>query len=368
MKQEKQDAEYARRLQEDHGSHAITAIPSSRAPSAFDRITGRRPQPSSSATPSTQSSASSHSQRTSHLKPEPKLMPFDLSGTDMAAYTANPNKGVFRVEAEQTLSRSMPGSFISDNSSNTDDSDIEIIDATEFNDNGRYSQPLSSSVTASGPSQTVNLSPSSSSRFQPPGKEILGRNGQSNTKSALQLAMFGNKHQRVPPWLKEASQGDSSSFTNSSANTYDSLPFGAGKNLNMGGLPGSYPGGSMNNAGSNTLGYTVNNVPTYGYNPTQQAAGFQATSSIVSLADLIRKTNNQSYEDMAGVLDRPIDQAMAGQVDYIMNDPRKTNEEIKALLENIRPDLDLSAENREGTPDGLKYPLVRPLNATYIQS
>jgi hypothetical protein len=41
-----------------------------------------------------------------------------------------------------------------------------------------------------------------------------------------------------------------------------------------------------------------------------------------------------------------------------MNDPRKTNEEIKALIENIRPDEDLPAENREGTPEGLKYPLV----------
>lgn len=49
---------------------------------------------------------------------------------------------------------------------------------------------------------------------------------------------------------------------------------------------------------------------------------------------------------------------MAEQYDYIVNDPRKTHAEIKSLLENIRPDLDLPAENREGTPAGLKYPLV----------
>jgi hypothetical protein len=50
--------------------------------------------------------------------------------------------------------------------------------------------------------------------------------------------------------------------------------------------------------------------------------------------------------------------ALANQLDYIMNDPRKTNQEIKDLLENIRPDVDLPPEDREGTPEGLVYPLV----------
>ena len=39
-------------------------------------------------------------------------------------------------------------------------------------------------------------------------------------------------------------------------------------------------------------------------------------------------------------------------------DPKKTSEEIKQLLETIRPDSDISQENREGTPDALKYPLM----------
>lgn len=49
---------------------------------------------------------------------------------------------------------------------------------------------------------------------------------------------------------------------------------------------------------------------------------------------------------------------MNEQLEYIINDPRKNDAEIKALIENIRPDEDLPAENREGTPEGLKYPLV----------
>ncbi|ODM22578.1 hypothetical protein SI65_00167 [Aspergillus cristatus] len=39
-------------------------------------------------------------------------------------------------------------------------------------------------------------------------------------------------------------------------------------------------------------------------------------------------------------------------------DPKKTAEEIKQLLENIRPDMELSKQNREGTPEALKVTLL----------
>lgn len=39
-------------------------------------------------------------------------------------------------------------------------------------------------------------------------------------------------------------------------------------------------------------------------------------------------------------------------------DPKKTNEEIKQLLETIRPDSDISIQNREGTPEALQYTLL----------
>lgn len=43
---------------------------------------------------------------------------------------------------------------------------------------------------------------------------------------------------------------------------------------------------------------------------------------------------------------------------HIKNDPTKTVEEIKSLLENIRPDMEIPPENREGTPDAMVYPLM----------
>lgn len=44
--------------------------------------------------------------------------------------------------------------------------------------------------------------------------------------------------------------------------------------------------------------------------------------------------------------------------DYYGADPTKVNEEIKQLLETIRPDSDISMENREGTPEALKVTLL----------
>ena len=49
---------------------------------------------------------------------------------------------------------------------------------------------------------------------------------------------------------------------------------------------------------------------------------------------------------------------VAEYYDYVTNDPTKTRDEIRSLLENIRPDSDLPKEGREGTPEAMKYPLM----------
>ncbi|KAI9779082.1 MAG: hypothetical protein M1839_007748 [Geoglossum umbratile] len=57
-------------------------------------------------------------------------------------------------------------------------------------------------------------------------------------------------------------------------------------------------------------------------------------------------------------------------IDYVTHDPTKTAEEIKNLLENIRPDVELPPENREGTPPAMKYPLMehQKLGLTWLKN
>lgn len=403
MKQEKLDAEFAKAMQDESSFAAMMTAPSSRppsrVPSAFDRMVGMQPQKSSSQAPPVRPShPASSPQRTGLSKTELKAVPYDSPNVNFPAYTSKPKHSSSKVKAEQASARQMPGTFLPDNSS---DSDIEIIDSTEFNDNGRYSRstPRTSSANPFGTpgkgAQQLGFTPAS----QNAGDERVRRFGQSNTNSP-HLAMFGNRQQRGPSRLNGVSPGSSLPSMDYSGRGY-AQPFGAGNYMNtgvgmrgsgqnpfanpnatfvngfgsadgngIGSMPGSFPSGTMQASGDH-LGYTVNSIPTYGgYNPSRPAPGSQDYSNSVPFVDLIRRTGTQAYGAMTDFFGRPMDEAMAGQVDYILNDPRKTNEEIKALLENIRPDLDLPAENREGTPTGLKYPLYehQKIALTWLKS
>ncbi len=52
-----------------------------------------------------------------------------------------------------------------------------------------------------------------------------------------------------------------------------------------------------------------------------------------------------------------ISQSMRDELDVFVSDPRRTQEDLKNLLENIRPDMEIPKADRKGTPEGLKYPL-----------
>lgn len=257
----------------------------------------------------------------------------------------------------------MPGSF---HVSSDSDSDIEIISASEFHENSPHRRAPSSVP------RPVDQSPTNTALHMAAfGKKPLP--GWMNGGIAANRANMAPQAMGIPaynpanpnyPGAPRTPSFNQSSFAPSGAHQY-----GAEKSIasngNMHHGYHGYPGYSMHhqpgmaNGMHNMGGGAMNDKNHFGPSPS----GFSNYRGGVP-GYRLPSTNydGELYDyEMPGFVHGPMghmNERMAGQVDYIMNDPRKTNEEIKALIENIRPDEDLPAEDREGTPEGLKYPLV----------
>jgi hypothetical protein len=72
--------------------------------------------------------------------------------------------------------------------------------------------------------------------------------------------------------------------------------------------------------------------------------------------DPARNTMSGGWQDPGGL--SRLSGEVRNYVDYVSNDPTKTRDEIKSLLENIRPDMEIPKEEREGTPEAMYYPLM----------
>lgn len=297
----------------------------------------------------------------------------------------------------------VPGAYVEDPST-ASDSDVEIIDSSAFRDNGRQKTKASKNANANGHQRSfysletralgetalsrTNTSLQNSrdgSKHTLPGwpansaneMRNTGRLGRSNNfipswaiKSANGMdneSRLGEQHSALPMWargttwnpssqMSTAQQGPSMNSTSSGHSVYDNSDKSDTRGFSHPNsrmvlqgpsypLPGSY-GGSMHKT---NLGYTVDNVPSYDMRTT-------------SLQQNV--TNNMShFSDYAQDLNtfRPpthLTTEMRDRMDHVMNDPRKTEKEIKDLLENIKADIEIPLEDREGTPEGLKYPLV----------
>jgi hypothetical protein len=344
---------------------------------AFDRMSGiRPPQSQSQATlqainPST--SFSTHRQPTAfkketHLKHEPS------SFSNLSGSRTGPGNGVSNYSKK-------PSSFTPLDDS---DSDIEVISSTAFRSNGRYQQ----SRDARDRSYQAALGDS-----RPPVK---------NEQSALSWAMYGGQS-NPHPWMDSSQPLVSSGRTTmlALAGQPDPRPWmDSSQSLVSSGRPTM--SGSAGQYVYQTPSFDGNTPAISGScapdvtNPFQTASGIKATyfgyyndltrpglnsfdSSLTNpfgrsfdgyFADVkptfMGQPGMTPFTDIDGIANSSAYTALGGsymenmaeQYDYIMNDPRKTNDEIKSLLENIQPDVELPKENREGTPDGLKYPLV----------
>ncbi|KAK4691674.1 hypothetical protein P7C71_g5375, partial [Lecanoromycetidae sp. Uapishka_2] len=110
--------------------------------------------------------------------------------------------------------------------------------------------------------------------------------------------------------------------------------------------------------GNTPMGYGGSSV--YGNN--SYSNGY---SNFVDLADDDSSPVDYTHDvfDRHGInpedpANRALLESYRSRIDYVTHDPTRTAAEIKSLLENIRPDEDLPPENREGTPEAMKYNLM----------
>ncbi|TVY42355.1 putative ATP-dependent helicase [Lachnellula occidentalis] len=249
------------------------------------------------------------------------------------------------VKAEQKYS--VPGTF-QDDSSVASDSDIEIIPPSAFRDNGRH--PTTSSGVFGTQHQLPNLSPEEIAS----GNAALRRIEQYAPNTALQQAMYGK--QKRPSWMHTQSYPALPPGSISSSG-YPSQQSGMDVGL---GMHGDYSGDFVYpHAAYTPIGTSMKQESGLGYHVNSLSNGYDAPQPD-PLLGILGRANAQSSDDpysLDSISGHDLSGEMREQYDYIVNDPRKNNEEIKSLLQNICADVDLPAESREGTPEGLKYPL-----------
>lgn len=278
------------------------------ARNAFDRMSGAHQQTPSLSTPSSQAQNGMNGGRTlSYAQPswaqpsppaygsyavksEPRNHLVKQESQDHPSYgyaSSSSAPDPFKHEP----SRSMPGGF-QDDSSTASDSDIEIIPATAFRDNGRHA-----------PTKTERSSVS----------------GSSSSKDALQQALFGGqpKHE----WMNVAQPQTNGNFV--------------------------YPQDKKNGQQIDLTGdFSLNDVPEF--DPL-----FDESPDDDQLADIYAQAaNGNSYDDLS-----VLDQQRMNSMGYVLRDPQNSAKELKELLENIKPDVDVPPEQREPTPVALVHPL-----------
>ncbi|PVH86410.1 hypothetical protein DL98DRAFT_13691 [Cadophora sp. DSE1049] len=324
LERERMDEELARTIQNSFSDPQMNAPASSMQPptrTAFDRMSGAHQQSSASVNPYSSSQSSQYqngatagrklpwgptppSYGSFSVKAEPRSMNTGVKQErpDFAPYSsfASSSSSAQNPFKREQSSRPMPGSF-QDDSSNASDSDIEIIPASAFRDNGRHAQ-----TKVERPSYAPGSSRSSGSN------------------DALQNALFGGqvKHE----WMNGAQSGMNGDFV--------------------------YPQSMQQGQKIDLTGdFSMDDIPIFtGYGPAHMS-----NPNPGPLRDLIARANGDNLEELSDFLH--LDRQRMDQLGYVLNDPRKNAEEIQALLENIQPDIGLAPEDRGGTPDALVYPL-----------
>lgn len=240
----------------------------------------------------------------------------------------------------------MPGSFDFDDE---DDYFAPPVHSVPSQSTGAYGAPSYGSSNASlpiiGPPST-GFSTMGVSPFSSP---LPGINNYAPNVSAAELARQAALS-RQQGYLPSGGYGTTANGIGlpgfNSANGFADYAGDVSPMASLGNRPGTLHSGNyapMQTWGANGNPYSAapsSQVPTGGYLP-----------------DIINLTNDIDWANGLDALGNPLSANLRSYYEDLHDDPRKTAEEIKDLLANIRPDEDIPEEDRIGTPEQLRYAL-----------
>jgi SNF2 family DNA or RNA helicase len=229
----------------------------------------------------------------------------------------------------------MPRAQIQDSS----DSDLEEIDQEQFLTASRRRDTSRPPMRQHAARPSVQL-PSFSMSGQYPWQQVTGY-GQTASQQTP-IPSIGSNGLQGPTQQYGARQQQAFGFMPN-----DPRAVGVRQAMmNRMSMPGAYPGANLLDHNS----YTSNG--TFGSHPSLTRP-FQLPSSQYN------PNSSQSLVPLSAVdLSFDSDEDDLGQYGFLRNDPTRSAEEIKELIEHIATGADLPPNLREGTPDAMKFPLL----------
>lgn len=368
IEQDRRSAELAKKLtEEEYSPPQRLPQPSSQAMLDFNGRSFRPMDPPPARTFPATSSTSSNGIQTKQISQPARV--------DQPLYI----KEEWRPKASgKTLPKVIPAGFIDLGS---DSSDLEEIEPKDFIDSGRKSRPQADVSWVGNGLNYTSMPPSNGFARKDSWADVEQLDASTSRSDLLQdiqdpssvfapnilhpaFTGFGGTNvysvgssaaQPQPSWYLDAAGMIGQGFASAAQGVKNAAYSFLDEHINT--YPGALTGyGGVGLPGSSTNPQVVGSSPDINYYGYPQQPSFQSGMA----------TNPALFPNFKGP---ELNQNYWDRYDYLTNDPTRTREEIKSLLENIRPDEDLP-ENREGDPEAMKYPLMphQKLGLTWMKN
>lgn len=314
-------------LQDDSSSNSMPASPAPTGPNAFDRILGR---------PSQSSQGQMFNGFSSQGQPSQSQLSQRLPSHGLPEQSFGQASGPFGCGPSLTNRYHVPGSFDYE-----DEDDFDDYESPSYGTTRPYGASVPGSSNTSLPMMGPPPGRSSAGNFYPmitPGAEYTPNVPAADLARQAAIA----RQQGYDP---SGGYGPGVLPPPTYANGFASYAGDSSPMASMDGRPG------MLNSGS----YAP--LQSWTHNVYPQSSSVPPGLSGSYMSHMINQTNQIDWDNGLDADGNPISDRLRTFAEDLYDDPRKTAEEIKDLLANIRPDEDIPEEDRVGTPEALRYPL-----------